>query len=127
MSGRRCRLVHPVRDSVRVDFDRFDPDRVIDEFGPERLNPKTLKHLQQVIDDIVAAKSKTRCETTPERPPRPLKNALTGHIIRPLARAVETVAVAFDGKAAALTALNDKVDTVCAAFNLRLYTEASLY
>src|ERR1700674_2318326 len=109
VSGRRYRGAHLFRNSVRVNLPRVHPDRVINEFSTKRLNPETLKRLQEVIDDLVTAKRKTRSKATPERPASPLKNSLTRHVIRPLAGAVEAIAVTFNCQPTAFTTLNDKV------------------
>src|SRR5438309_1416367 len=117
VSERLHRVARLFRNSVRVNFPRVHPDRIVNELSTKRLNPEALKRLQQVIDDLVTAKRKTRSKATPECPPGPLKNSLTRHVIRPLAGAVEAIAVTFNGQPTALTALNDKVDKICATFH----------
>jgi hypothetical protein len=81
----------------------------------ERFDAKCIERLKQIADDFAPAPSPTRRETTPECPPCPLQDALTGHVVRPLARTVKAVPVAFNGETAAFTSFNDKIDPEASA------------
>src|SRR5437868_448057 len=104
VSDRLYTVAHLFRNRVRVNFPRVHPNRIVNEFSAKRLNPETLKRLQQVIDDLVTTKRKARSKATPERPPGPLKNSLTRHVIEPLAGTMEAIAVTLNGQPTALTA-----------------------
>ena len=81
--------------------------------------------LHQVVHNGLATAHEARRETSPEGPASPLEHALAHHVVLPLTRAVEAVAVALDGQASPFVALNDEVDAVATAGHLRLDAEAA--
>ena len=98
----------------------MDPHGVVDSFRAQGLNAQPAKRLQQIVQNRFAATDEAGREAAPERPTSALQHSLPGHIVLPLSRTVEAVSVALDGETPSLIALDNEIDTVSTALDLRL-------
>ena len=104
----------------------MDPHGVVDRLSAQGLDTKRLQRLHEVSKNCLSPPDKARREAAPERPAGAFEHSLARHVVLPLTRAVEAVAVALDREAASFVAFNDEVDAVAAAGHLRLDAEAAL-
>ena len=95
-------------------------------FAAGRLDVHCLQGSQQIINDLLTIKGKSRCKATPETPARPLQNTLATHVAVPAVRAVEAVAVTFDGQTTVVVALDHHVDAIRTNAHLRNHPIATL-
>ena len=105
--------------SVWVNFLRVDPYGIVHPIRAEWLDAKITHSGDEVFEDCGAPAPEIGSEAAPESPTRALEDALTRHVLGPLAAAMETVSIALHGNPPAFPSLNYEVDSESAATHLR--------
>jgi hypothetical protein len=120
-------LVFLFSDGVRINFLGVDPHRIVYAIRTKWLNAKIPHGDNEVFEDCRASAPETRSEAAPKGPTRTLEDALTCHVLCPLAGTMETVPIALHGDAPAFPSLNHKVYSISAAAHLWFDLVTPLY
>jgi len=113
-------------EGVGVNLLRVDPHGIVYTIRAEWLDAKIPHGSKEVFEDCDAPTPEIRSEAAPEGPTRTFKDALTRHVLGPLAGTMETVSIALHRDPPGFPSLNYEVDSESAAANLRFDPVASL-
>jgi hypothetical protein len=114
-------------DGVGVNLLRVDPHGIVYPIRAEWLDAKITHSGEEVFEDCGAPAPEIGSEAAPESPTRALEDALTRHVLGPLAGTMETVSIALHGNPPAFPSLNYEVDSESAAAHLRFDPVAPLH
>jgi hypothetical protein len=113
-------------DGVGVYFLRVDPHGIVYPIRAKWLDAKIPHGGEEVFQDCGAPTLETGSEAAPESPASAFENALTRHVLGPLARTMEAVPIAFHCNAPTFPPLNNEIDSESAASHLGFEPVASL-